>query len=88
MLHRVLSHEEATVSTVGAAENYMTPSLGLGIDIVSLLEVEQEGGQKIQNGCTNITRFFLVGGLKTTIKAPSTNGSTCLVAREVAHLLV
>jgi hypothetical protein len=46
VLHRVLSHEEATVSTVGAAENYMTPSLGLGIDIVSLLEVEQEGGAK------------------------------------------
>ena len=62
MLHRVLSHEEATVSTVGAAENYMTPSLGLGIDIVSLLEVEQEGGQKIQNGCTNITRFFFWWG--------------------------
>ena len=62
MLHRVLSHEEATVSTVGAAENYMTPSLGLGIDIVSLLEVEQEGGAKDPTWMHKHNSLFFDGG--------------------------
>ena len=74
---------------VGAAKTYMT-SLGLGIDIVSLLEVEQEERQTIKNrGPKSSLVFFLGGGggIKT-IKATNTNGSTCLAAREVAHLVV